>query len=363
MGLGGAKAYFGTEYNGKRIIVLDRNSHWYFKKFLAHKIAFEGQSALLVSNNRYLDELRVQGPTTLKAIAPRVGVTEAHLKEYNKWTNGQIPGDKPYTVVYLKEGSVLVQPAVIAKQEPYSPQPSTTATSTKGTSSYPRVTGNQQKATQANQIKVNNIDGVMAPATTSQESFAAKIGVKERKFRRLNDLDKNDKIEAGQYYYTDPKKSKADVQTHIVQPGETLWAISQMYGIKLSSLKAKNRIRRDRDLKAGMVLNLVDHRSRNEEIRIVPVNTQPRTIQASTPPAQQTSQPSVSQPVYQPAPASQPARSPSNGNGSVAHTVGQGENLFRISQRYGVSVEEIKKWNNLPDNNIRLGQKLKILKP
>lgn len=364
MGLGGAKAYFGTEYNGKRIIVLDRNSHWYFKKFLAHKIAFEGQSALLVSNNRYLDELRVQGPTTLKAIAPRVGVTEAHLKEYNKWTsNGQIPGDKTYTVVYLKEGNIPIQRAVMAKQQPNSPQPSTKAESAKGTSSYPRVTGNQQKATQPNQIKVNNIDGVMAPATTSQESFAATIGVRERKFRKVNDLDKNDRIEAGQYYYTDPKKSKGEVQTHIVQPGETLWAISQMYGIKLSSLKAKNRIRRDRDLKSGMVLNLVDHRSRNEEIRMVPLNSPPRPVQASTPPAEQTPQREVIQTVNQPDPASPQIKSAGNGNGSVAHTVSQGENLFRISQKYGVSVEEIKKWNNLPDNNIRIGQKLTILKP
>lgn len=364
MGLGGAKAYFGTEYNGKKIIVLDRNSHWYFKKFLAHKIAFEGQSALLVSNNRYLDELRVQGPTTLKAIAPRVGVTEAHLKEYNKWTsNGQIPGDKAYTVVYLKEGSVPVKPAVITNQGNFGTQPNSQAANTKGTSSYPRVTGNQQKATQPNQIKVNNIDGVMAPATTSQEVFAEEIGIRERKLRRVNDLDKNDKIEAGQYYYTDPKKSKAEVQTHIVQPDETLWAISQMYGIKLSSLKAKNRIRRDRDLKSGMVLNLVDHRSRNEEIRMVPLNSPPRPVQAGTPPAEQTPQREVIQTVNQPDPASPQIKSAGNGNGSVAHTVSQGENLFRISQRYGVSVEEIKKWNNLPDNNIRIGQKLTILKP
>jgi membrane-bound lytic murein transglycosylase D len=47
----------------------------------------------------------------------------------------------------------------------------------------------------------------------------------------------------------------------------------------------------------------------------------------------------------------------------ISHIVVAGENLFRISQKYNVTVEEIKKWNNLPDNNIKVGQKLIINKP
>ena len=68
MGLGGAKAYFGTQYNGKRVVDIDRNSHWYFKKFLAHKIAFENQIGIFVSNSsQQLVEVKVQGPTTLSS--------------------------------------------------------------------------------------------------------------------------------------------------------------------------------------------------------------------------------------------------------------------------------------------------------
>ena len=39
MGLGGAKAYFGSQYAGQKVVTIDRNTHWYFKKYLAHKIA------------------------------------------------------------------------------------------------------------------------------------------------------------------------------------------------------------------------------------------------------------------------------------------------------------------------------------
>jgi membrane-bound lytic murein transglycosylase D len=222
------------------------------------------------------------------------------------------------------------------------------------------VTGNQAKATQPDQIQINNIDGVKAPVTTTQEDFTDEIGIRERKFRRINDLDKDEKIEEGQYYYTKAKKSKAEVAHHITQPGETLWSISQMYGIKLSSLKAKNRIHNDQDLKAGMVLKLRDHRKRGEEIRIVPVN--------NTSPAQVNITPTSTSPVSQVRRETVPSTQPPGGNNQnqgserIVHTVAQGENLFRISQRYNVSVDNLKLWNSLPDNNIKIGQKIILFK-
>lgn len=42
------------------------------------------------------------------------------------------------------------------------------------------------------------------------------------------------------------------------------------------------------------------------------------------------------------------------------HTVRKGDNIGEISQKYGVSVSEIKKWNRLKNNNVMLGAKLKI---
>lgn len=42
------------------------------------------------------------------------------------------------------------------------------------------------------------------------------------------------------------------------------------------------------------------------------------------------------------------------------HTISKGDTLYNISKRYGCSVEEIKKWNNLKDNTLTLGQELII---
>jgi LysM repeat protein len=42
------------------------------------------------------------------------------------------------------------------------------------------------------------------------------------------------------------------------------------------------------------------------------------------------------------------------------HVVAQGETLFSISQRYNVTVEEIRQWNRLQDNQISIGQRLVV---
>ena len=44
--------------------------------------------------------------------------------------------------------------------------------------------------------------------------------------------------------------------------------------------------------------------------------------------------------------------------GSNVHVVKPGETLYRISRRYGVKVDTLRKWNKLPDDIIEVGQKL-----
>ena len=370
MGLGGARGYFGEQYSGKKVIDIDKNSHWYFKKFLAHKIAFEGQIGQLVSNGSYLEEMVVNGPTDLGTIASTIGVSESHLKEYNKWaSNGKIPGDKPYTVVYVRDGSTPQRP-VLASNEPTTPAMQVSHTVYKqNKAGYPNVTGNTRNAGRPDQIKVNDIKAVQAQKTTSQEALAEEIGIREGKLRRVNDLKRNDKIVAGNYYYTKRKKGKSDAEEHIVQPGETLWQISQRYGIRLHSLKAKNRIYKDADLKPGMVLKLNDYRRRNEDIEIV----QPREVAQVQQVSQrnerpvQVSQPTSPPPTAQRAP-SQTQSTPQVTNGgqssaSVYHTIAPGETLYSLSKRYNVTVDQLRQWNNLNENSIlSIGQQLVIRK-
>ena len=44
----------------------------------------------------------------------------------------------------------------------------------------------------------------------------------------------------------------------------------------------------------------------------------------------------------------------------ITHKVNKGETLYSISKKYNVSVDDVKEWNELEDNNISEGQQLTI---
>lgn len=46
---------------------------------------------------------------------------------------------------------------------------------------------------------------------------------------------------------------------------------------------------------------------------------------------------------------------------STYHTVKKGETLYRIAVRYGKSVDQLKSYNNLSDNNINVGQRIYLV--
>jgi LysM repeat protein len=54
---------------------------------------------------------------------------------------------------------------------------------------------------------------------------------------------------------------------------------------------------------------------------------------------------------------------PTDLSAEAVHTVQPGETLFRISRKYHVSVEKLRKWNNLLSDTIEVGQKLIIAQP
>jgi len=45
------------------------------------------------------------------------------------------------------------------------------------------------------------------------------------------------------------------------------------------------------------------------------------------------------------------------------HRVLTQETLYSLARRYKVKVEDLKKWNNLPDDHIKIGQILRVKAP
>jgi LysM repeat protein len=73
---------------------------------------------------------------------------------------------------------------------------------------------------------------------------------------KYNDLEKGEKLVAGQKLFLQPKRNKASTPYHTVKEGETMKYISQLHGIKLNKLCRKNNMQIGQEPKAGEVLYL-----------------------------------------------------------------------------------------------------------
>ncbi|MBT33474.1 MAG: hypothetical protein CMO01_27745 [Thalassobius sp.] len=90
-------------------------------------------------------------------------------------------------------------------------------------------------------------------------------------FSEYNDLEtaRSENLKTGAVYYLRKKNNKALVDQHIAKPGETLWDISQKYGVKLDKLLTYNRMNSAGQMVDGQVLNL-RKKKKNMPLQVYP---------------------------------------------------------------------------------------------
>ncbi len=78
------------------------------------------------------------------------------------------------------------------------------------------------------------------------------------KLRRYNEIDRQYVPPAGSVIYLEKKKCRAswEYNTHVVGPDDSLWSISQLYGVRMNCLIRKNKLDDDNPLKVGMILRV-----------------------------------------------------------------------------------------------------------
>jgi LysM repeat protein len=81
------------------------------------------------------------------------------------------------------------------------------------------------------------------------------VGISWRKLARYNERDKHDVLKKGDIIYLKKKRKKAPKQykrrPHVVQPGESMYTISQKYGMRMKYLYKKNHLPADYKLRIG----------------------------------------------------------------------------------------------------------------
>ncbi|MFZ4411793.1 MAG: glucosaminidase domain-containing protein [Bacteroidales bacterium] len=100
----------------------------------------------------------------------------------------------------------------------------------------------------------NSIKFVLAKKTDSFLTIAIEFEMKPSEIIRYNEFSKDYVLKEGEKVYLQPKRRKGSAEYHTVKANETMFDISQYYGIKLKHLYRKNRMEKDAQVQAGTIL-------------------------------------------------------------------------------------------------------------
>ncbi|BDX38445.1 N-acetylmuramoyl-L-alanine amidase [Tenuifilaceae bacterium CYCD] len=104
----------------------------------------------------------------------------------------------------------------------------------------------------------NRIKYIIVKEGDTFESLTKELSLMPWQLYKYNDLSKDSTLRVGQEIYIQPKRWRAERNhsVHTVEAGETMYTISQMYGVKLKSLYRKNRMKVSEEPEVGQTINL-----------------------------------------------------------------------------------------------------------
>ena len=138
------------------------------------------------------------------------------------------------------------------------------------------------------------------------------------------------------------------VKFHKVRKGDSLSEISNRYGITMSDLKKWNHLRGNKAPMGRRLKIYTQEAVASHDKKIIKSDT--TSVKETSALASNTAKIFKEEKVV------------SYKDVVKIHKVKRGDNLGEISDKYGVTVAEVKKWNHLKGNNVAVGKSLKIIK-
>ena len=167
-------------------------------------------------------------------------------------------------------------------------------------------------------ISINNIKCTYAKKGTSLLAIADKNNIRLSKLMEFNDMNEEGLLNKDQYIYLAKKSKTGDKEYYVIQRGETLNDIAQLNGIQLKYLLEYNNLELDAKLSVGTKLFL------QPGLQIALKNT--GVIKTKV------------------------------------HLVGPKQSLYFIAKTYNVTVQQLKEWNKLESDNLKIGQEIIVSK-
>ena len=232
-GLSGAKAVTDPKLYGSKRMSIDKNTHWYIIKFLGYKVAFENY----VDKKKYNENYSIydnRSFSSIRELSKNLSINRNDLTSLNKWiTSDRIPNDKIYSFLIpenrenvFKKSSSLVSDKInnIIEEKFTSP-----------------IDEKINEVISRKTILLNGLPAIIADSSDSVDELIKLYGISKKSFFEFNDLNRDNNIVPGVPYYLSKKRRRGKVQLYIRREDESLWEISQLFGVQLTSLKKLNK--------------------------------------------------------------------------------------------------------------------------
>ncbi|MCO4819364.1 MAG: LysM peptidoglycan-binding domain-containing protein [Bacteroidetes bacterium] len=195
----------------------------------------------------------------------------------------------------------------------------------------------------------NEVPIVYAEKDETIESIADENELTNRQIYKYNDLKDGQKIEEGDIVYLKPKRRRGSQKFHTVKSNESMYQISQQYGIKLKHLYRRNRLEMGAEPIEGSQLYMRGKRTKTDSLPTKTENQIEKEKEAFVNPhnlkvekAPPIEKENIDLPSY--------------------HVVVKGDNIYRIAEKYHVFEEDLLKWNKISALQLTLGRKIYLTK-
>ena len=246
---------------------------------------------------------KVKKGDNLSTIADNLGVTIAELKNWNKIKKNSV--NKGANLKYTTSQRVV---ATVKKKINDNAEVAELVT---------EKTRTLDKSEKIN----NNFTGeYIVLKGDNLKNIAKKNHISIKNLKEWNNLDSNNVALGSKLIISKPIANQAKSNQHIVEVGENIWTIAEKFNVTAVDLRQWNDLKSNNIKKGQSLIIANDANDSNDKAKY---NT--KEIEKM-------------------------------------YLVKKGDSLFSISQKYpGVTVNDLKKWNDIADGNIKPGMKLKII--
>jgi LysM repeat protein len=205
--------------------------------------------------------------------------------------------------------------------------------------SGPPVNARQSLVYPSGEFLINDTRVMYAAAGSSLRAIAEQYHFRYSWMLDFNDLPADmDILNQDQLVFLQRKRKRGDQAFHEVGPGESMYHISQIRGIRLESLLSLNHLDKNMEPAIGTQLYLQEKAPVRPELAVAGKAAANRTGTVSE------------------------GNESGQDTREIRHLVQPKETLYSLARKYEVGVDQIKAWNKLESADLKPGQELLIIK-